>query len=195
MWSQCLGGVQVTLEAFLWLSIIYCWLLIKALQPVSMVKCSIRYSMIGSADVTIYSNLHAQPMMFNPIKFLSGWSGGVDLYPLWRSKMHSVGDVWNIRLTRNSCSKSSFFLDACYSVSFSERRKSESLHLNTCCYCHIWLWILAYQHVPSTEVQPYSTCVFLQPCFRRPSGPHCHKRLRISMELSAPKLLLFRDGI
>lgn len=29
-----------------------------------MVKFSIRYSMIGSADVTIYSNLLAQPIMF-----------------------------------------------------------------------------------------------------------------------------------
>lgn len=56
---------------------IYHWLLIKILQLVSM--CMVEYSMMRSAGVTI---------AFNPRKFLSGRSGRIDLYALWRSKMH-----------------------------------------------------------------------------------------------------------
>lgn len=71
-----------------------------------------------------------------------------------------------------SCSKSSFFLDACYSVSFSERRKSESSHLNTGCYCHIWLcefWLInmclprKFSHIPLVS--------FCHRVFDGPAGP------------------------
>lgn len=41
--------------------------------------CMVEYSMMRSAGVTI---------AFNPRKFLSGRSGRIDLYALWRSKMH-----------------------------------------------------------------------------------------------------------
>ena len=103
----------------------------------------VEYSMIRSAGVTI---AFKSSLIFNPRKFLSGRSGRIDLYALWRSKMHSVGwcledlidpkrcvQDWYM-CKGNSLSKSSLILDEHYNGSIP---KSESLHVDTFCYCHI----------------------------------------------------------
>lgn len=85
-------------------------------------------------------------ILFNPRKFLSGRSGRIDLYALWRSKMHPGWVMfgradWPEKMCSswymckgNSLSKSSLVLDEHYNGSIP---KAESLHVDTFCYCHI----------------------------------------------------------
>lgn len=105
--------------------------------------CMVEYFMMRSAGVTIALKIF---IIFNPRKFLSGRSGRIDLYALWRSKMHSVG--WCLEdlidpkrcVQVGTCGKEIhfpnhlWFWDEHYKGSIP---KSESLHVDTFCYCHI----------------------------------------------------------
>lgn len=142
MWSQVLGGVQAKIKPFLWLIWLYIYIYIIAYWS----KYCNLHGRIFHDQICWCCNSIQIFILFNPRKFLSGRSGRIDLYALWRSKMHPGWVMfgradWPEKMCSswymckgNSLSKSSLVLDEHYNGSIP---KAESLHVDTFCYCHI----------------------------------------------------------